>query len=200
MILSTPIVSLSGRLVLSAPTEAHDEAVTILDNDPGSTAFRPFVPAIVTVQDIRARRISAATNPTILLLVIHTRPQAGCEPEFVGEGKIYHMDHYYGNSCEVGLVLSSKYIGTGMGRDATHSLLSYAFEELQFHRVNFRVTPDNVNLLGWMERIGATFEGIARDGSWDGNGGYKDVINFSMLDGEWIGGLKGRMGRKILGA
>jgi RimJ/RimL family protein N-acetyltransferase len=199
MILCSPLVSLSGRIVLSAPTEADDEAVTILDNDPASTYFRPFVPARVSIEDIRARRIAEAADPTCIILNIHTRPRQGRKPEFVGVTKIYHMDRYYGNSCEFGLIMSSKHFGRGLGRDALHAVFAYVFEELKFHRLMFRTTPGHMVIRSWLDRLGATLEGIERDGSWDGNGGYKDVCHYSLLESDWMGGLKARMEEMILG-
>jgi RimJ/RimL family protein N-acetyltransferase len=196
---SAPIVSLSGQLVLSAPTEADDVAVTILDNDPASTHFRPFVPARVSVEDIRARRIAEAADPTCIILSIHTRPSPGRRPEFVGVAKIYHMDRYYGNSCEFGIIMSAKNFGRGLARDVVHTMFAYVFEKLKFHRLMFRTTPENTVVRSWLDRLGAKFEGIERDGSWDGKGGYKDVCHYSLLEGDWMGGHKARMEKNILG-
>jgi RimJ/RimL family protein N-acetyltransferase len=46
------------------------------------------------------------------------------------------------------------------------------FEKLKFHQLMFRMTPEHTVIRSWLDRLGATLEGIERDGSWDGKGGY----------------------------
>ncbi|KAJ7912192.1 hypothetical protein B0H13DRAFT_1875123 [Mycena leptocephala] len=191
MILCSPLVSLSGRIVLSAPTEADDEAVTILDNDPASTAGLDRGHPSTTHR--RGRRSN-------LHNLEYSHPaQARRKPEFVGVTKIYRMDRYYGNSCEFGLIMSSKHFGRGLGRDALHAVFAYVFEELKFHRLMFRTTPGHMVIRSWLDRLGATLEGIERDGSWDGNGAKRikkrtkppPLSGISFRDAAYVWGASG---------
>lgn len=199
MILSAPIVSLSGRIVLRAQTEADDEALTALNNDPASMRFRPFATVRVAIEDTRALRIADAADPTCIMFNVHTTPRPGSKSEFVGVSKLYNIDRYYGNSCEFGFCMSSRHLGLGLARDVLHATFAYAFEELKIHRMTFRCTPNHEFVQSWLQRLGATFEGLGRDGSWDGNGGYQDVCHYSLLEGDWMGGTKAGIEEKILG-
>jgi RimJ/RimL family protein N-acetyltransferase len=116
-------------------------------------------------------------------------------PRFIGTVSMYRIDHYYGNSCEVGIVMSADHFGTGLARDAMHAVLEYAFEELKFHRVVFHTVTDNKVVRGWLERMDAVLEGIERDAWSDGKGGYKDVCLYSALKPHWLAGGKARMER-----
>ncbi|KAJ7447208.1 acyl-CoA N-acyltransferase [Mycena latifolia] len=200
MLLDAPIVSKSGRVALVSPTAADDEAGAALRSDPATRRFQRFMPERITAEGMAARRALHGANPAVIILSIHAL-KLGSQPTFVGEASIYRMDNVFGNSCEVGVIISPQYFGGALATDALYSVLDHVFDGLKFHRVAFHTAVDNVIIRRWIERVGGTLEGIER-GSWsDGKGGYEDVCLYSILDKEWRGAGRARVERGgIVGA
>ncbi|KAJ7763642.1 acyl-CoA N-acyltransferase [Mycena maculata] len=199
MFLTHPIISKAGRVALVSPSEIDDQDVVYLWNDPATRRFQRFLPERVSNADIRAQRLAWAADPNVCAFNVHALKPTG-KSEFVGVARIHHIDRYYGNSCEVGLTMSSMHFGAGLGRAAIHTVLEYVFEERKFRRVVFHTAVENHVIRGWLERLGATLEGIERDFYADGTSGYTDACVYSILDREWVGGCKARMEQGIFGA
>jgi RimJ/RimL family protein N-acetyltransferase len=64
-------------------------------------------------------------------------------------------------------------------------LLQYAFEHLQFHRVEFRVAHQNIRSQKAVEKIGGLKEGILRKFAIRNDGSRRDTVVFSIIDDEW---------------
>lgn len=73
---------------------------------------------------------------------------------------------------------------TGLNQHCKYLLLSYAFDTLGAHRVEFRADANNERSIAAMKRIGCTVEGILRanSSSWYGR---RDSIVLSILAPEW---------------
>jgi RimJ/RimL family protein N-acetyltransferase len=50
---------------------------------------------------------------------------------------------------------------------------------------------------GWLDKAGATLEGIMRGIFLDGKGGWMDMCLYSILEGEWADTVKIRLGERI---
>ena len=64
-------------------------------------------------------------------------------------------------------------------------LLQYAFEHLQFFRVEFRVAHQNIRSHKAVEKIGGIREGVLRKHSIRNDGSRRDTVVFSIIDDEW---------------
>jgi N-acetyltransferase len=64
-------------------------------------------------------------------------------------------------------------------------LLQYAFEELQFQRVEFEVAPQNIRSQKAVQKIGGVPEGRLRKHGLHADGTVRDTIVFSIIDDEW---------------
>ncbi len=74
---------------------------------------------------------------------------------------------------------------TGINRNAKFLQLSYAFETLQFARVEFKADARNEASRRAMEAIGATFEGNLRSHTLMQDGFRRDTVYYSILAEEW---------------
>jgi diamine N-acetyltransferase len=70
--------------------------------------------------------------------------------------------------------------GKGYARDATMTLIHYAFHDLNLHRIYLRVFADNAEALKLYERCGFEREGTERDAVYMG-GCFRDVVLMSVL-------------------
>lgn len=81
--------------------------------------------------------------------------------------------------------LSKAHRGTGLNRHCKFLLLRYAFEVLQYERVELKTDVLNLRSRRAMEKIGATQEGILRSHTQMHDGRRRDTIYYSILRHEW---------------
>lgn len=76
--------------------------------------------------------------------------------------------------------------GTGLNRHCKFLLLRFAFETLQYKRVEFKADALNVQSRKAMAKIGAIEEGILRSHTLMSDGvRRRDTVCLSILEGEW---------------
>ena len=75
-------------------------------------------------------------------------------------------------------------------------LLEFAFEQMNFKRVEFRADNDNLRSIAAMKSIGCTVEGVLRSNAVKSDGGRRDSIVLSILREEWLGNIKNMLGKK----
>ncbi|MBP1157401.1 MULTISPECIES: GNAT family protein [unclassified Paenibacillus] len=86
----------------------------------------------------------------------------------------------------IGYWLGESYQGRGIMTRACRAMVSYAFDELGLglHRVEIRAGVDNLKSRAVPERLGFTFEGVARGGQ-RLYGRYIDLAVYGILAEEW---------------
>lgn len=196
MILNAPLLSRSGRIVLVPPAEEDDTAVAALRSHPETRRYLPFLPTHLSVADAQSHRLARAADATRISFNIHALPVPGSPPQFAGTTGIFRIDNE-SKSCEVGILVSPGSFRGGIATEALYTVLAYAFEELKLHRAVFLTGVDNVGMRGWLDRAGATLEGINRESWSDGKGGFTDVCFYSILEGEWSASVKARLDGRI---
>ena len=87
---------------------------------------------------------------------------------------------------------------TGVNRHCKFLLLSFAFEDMNIERVEFRADANNERSINAMKAIGCIPEGILRSNVPLANGGRRDSIVLSILKEEWFGGGKERLIEKMI--
>ena len=78
-----------------------------------------------------------------------------------------------------------KHQGTGLNKACKFLLLQFAFEKLQFNRVELKTDLLNQQSQKAMRKIGAKEEGIFRSHSVTSSGRIRDSIFFSIIKEEW---------------
>jgi RimJ/RimL family protein N-acetyltransferase len=90
-----------------------------------------------------------------------------------------------------------KYRGTGLNKHCKFLLLQFAFETLGMYRVEFRADARNEKSIAAMKSIGCKPEGIIRSHMWLEDGTRRNSIVLSILKGEWEGGVKENLFRRL---
>jgi RimJ/RimL family protein N-acetyltransferase len=75
--------------------------------------------------------------------------------------------------------------GSGINKACKYELLKYAFETMEFNRVQFSVDRENVRSQRAVLKLGAKQEGIARCNYMNADGECRDDIYYSMIKPEW---------------
>jgi ribosomal-protein-serine acetyltransferase len=104
------------------------------------------------------------------------------EGEFAGG--IGLMLDSFGIVAEIGYWIRSRYEGRGLVTRACEALIDHAFGTIGLHRVVIRAGVENTRSRAIPERLGFTFEGIAREEG-RGVGRFYDLAVYGLLDREW---------------
>ncbi|MBR4961845.1 MAG: GNAT family N-acetyltransferase [Clostridia bacterium] len=95
----------------------------------------------------------------------------------------FHGEH---NAAEIGYVLSPAWWGKGIAPEAVSAVLRFGFTELGLHRIEARYMAGNSASRRVMEKVGMTYEGMARESMFV-KGEFVSVGTCSILRDEWIG-------------
>ena len=86
--------------------------------------------------------------------------------------------------AEIAYVLSHKHWGKGYMTEAAYQLLEYGFKTLGLNRIEARILPGNIQSQRVLEKLGMTFEGVARQVLFCKNE-FKDLAIYSLLADEY---------------
>ena len=75
--------------------------------------------------------------------------------------------------------------GTGLNTHMKFLMLGYAFEEMQFEKVEFRIDERNIRSRKAVEKIGAKLEGILRKDTLMKDGDRRNTCCYGILKDEW---------------
>ncbi|MEK4207122.1 MULTISPECIES: GNAT family N-acetyltransferase [Paenibacillus] len=82
--------------------------------------------------------------------------------------------------AEIGYDISKDYWGKGYAPEAIQSLMDYAFNTLNFNRIEAKVEPENNNSIRVLQKLNYTFEGTMRKCE-KSKGNFIDLCIFSKL-------------------
>lgn len=93
---------------------------------------------------------------------------------------------WYDKRLEIGWSwLAPAFRSTGINTNAKFAMMQYAFEVLQFERVEFKTGVLNIRARKGLEKIGGVEEGILRSHSLLWNGHRRTSVFYSVLKDEW---------------
>ncbi len=88
------------------------------------------------------------------------------------------------NSAEIGYVLNPDYWGHGIAPEVVYAVMKFGFSVLRLHRIEAKYMVGNERSRRVMDKLGMTFEGIARD-SMHVKGRYVSVGTCAILRDEF---------------
>jgi N-acetyltransferase len=95
---------------------------------------------------------------------------------------------YYDQRLEVGWSwLGTKFRSTGINLHAKYSMMKYAFDKLNFERVEFKTDVQNARARKGLQNVGGIEEGILRSHMQMWNNRRRTSIYYSVLKNEWPG-------------
>ena len=102
----------------------------------------------------------------------------------IGEAGLLRMFRLWRNTDMTIIIGEKDARGKGYGKEAGRLLLSYAFEDLGFHRVSIGVVGFNKNAIRFWKSLGFKKEGVHREEYFCDNK-YSDFIMMSILESEF---------------
>lgn len=172
---------LAGEKVLLLPLERSDlPMVAMWRNNPAihHFFFNPL-PIALSDQD-RWYNAYLSRGDSLIFIII---PQG--QEKRVGMVGLDRIDHR-NQLAEYGrmLIADTADRGNGYGRNATLTLLHYAFADLNLNRIYLRVFGGNMSAIHFYERCGFRHEGIEREAVF-ADGRFQDIILMAMLRNEF---------------
>ncbi len=113
------------------------------------------------------------------------------DDELIGEIALRNIDQRAGTADFVIAIGNKAYWGHGYGTDATRSLMTYAFSQLNLHRITLFVHAFNSRAIRAYEKVGFKNEGCMRQSQYM-DGGYSDVLVMGLLRDELFVESSGR--------
>jgi RimJ/RimL family protein N-acetyltransferase len=101
----------------------------------------------------------------------------------IGSLTLFNLDFNH-RRAEIGYALGRDYWGKGYMQEALRAVLTYAFEELDFHRIEADVDPRNDASIRTVERLGFQREGYLRE-RWQVGGEIQDALFYGLLRPDW---------------
>ena len=81
--------------------------------------------------------------------------------------------------------IGNRFQKTGLNRNCKFLLMSYAFDELGFERVELKTDERNIKSRTAIEKIGGKFEGILRSHTLMSDGFRRNTVYYGILKSEW---------------
>ena len=97
----------------------------------------------------------------------------------------FNLDFHY---AETGYELSPAYWQQGITTEAMSAVLTYGFNELDLHRIEADVAPDNIRSKNLLLKLGFTYEGNLRQ-RYFFRGQFEDEYYYGLLKDEWLKGV-----------
>jgi RimJ/RimL family protein N-acetyltransferase len=109
---------------------------------------------------------------------------------YVGSTRFYDIQLGF-ETTQLGYTWYSKKVwGTGLNQHCKYLLLQFAFEKMNFKRVEFRADNNNKRSIAAMQKIGCTVEGVLRSHLPKPDGSRRDSIVLSITKEEWDSAVK----------
>ena len=103
--------------------------------------------------------------------------------KLIGSVTLFHLDFTH-RRAEIGYAQGRAYWGNGYMQETLKAVFNYAFEVLNFHRIEADVDPRNDASVRTLERLGFQREGYLRE-RWQVNGEIQDAFFYGLLRPDW---------------
>ena len=176
------------RVILSPVTmPIVNELVDYVKNEPD--VWKYSLVAIHNQADLNTyitSAIEARNNKTAYAFVVYDKVLK-C---YVGSTRFYDIQLAF-ETTQLGYTWYSKKVwGTGLNQHCKYLLLQFAFDQMNFKRVEFRADNDNKRSIAAMQKIGCTVEGVLRSHLPRPDGTRRDSIVLSVTKEEWDNKVK----------
>lgn len=99
----------------------------------------------------------------------------------IGSVNFSRMEHSPFSKASLGYKLDASYHGHGYATEACQAAIPVIFSNYNIHRIEARVSPDNIPSIKLLERLAFRYEGIEYQ-SVEVNGTYRDHYRYSLIN------------------
>lgn len=103
--------------------------------------------------------------------------------QIIGTIALFHFD-IFARKAEIGFALGRAHWGMGYMQEALQAAIGYAFNEMNFRRIEADVDPRNLSSIRLLEGLGFRKEGYFRE-RWLAGEETQDTLFYGLLKKEW---------------
>jgi RimJ/RimL family protein N-acetyltransferase len=175
-------VLLTKRLKLRALQEADAAGLHTAYSDPVAMRFWDSPPSNDVAETLvsirRSRSADAQYHAAFAIELQHSG-------QFVGMVN-YHDRRPWARRLVLGWILARPFWQQGLMQEAAQALLGHCFGELNTHRVEAEIEPENTASIRLAERLGFQREGLLRERMFVA-GEPRSVLMYALLQPDWRG-------------
>lgn len=171
----------TDRLILREIRAEDDQAFFQIFSDPSVMQYMDFLPH----QSIDETRLSInrtleqyRRKMSIKWVIIRQEDDTA-----MGSCDLFRIDKDH-HHAEIGYKLHPSLWRQGIMRETATAILTYAFEQMELHRVEAETAPDNTASKKLLESLGFAYEGCLRQHTYI-HSIYEDDFLFGLLRDEW---------------
>jgi len=180
----TKEIILENERVLLRPLMLSDRSLLAHYVNEEPDLWQYSLVAITNIKDLEKyiqAAIEARENKTSYAFIVFDKKLN----DYVGCTRFYDMQLAF-QTTQIGYTwYSKKCWGTKLNENCKFLLLQFAFDQMNFERVEFRADNTNKRSIAAMQKIGCTVEGVLRNHLPMPNGKRRDSIVLSILKEEW---------------
>lgn len=144
-----------------------------------------YSPSTIATPDALKNYVQVAVDgyidKTIIPFIIYDKEQQA----YAGSTR-FGLIHWKNKVLHIGWTwIGNRFQGTGLNKHMKFLMLRYAFETLNFDKVEFRIDERNQKSRKAVEKIGGTLEGILRKDTLMKNGFKRSTCCYGIIKEEW---------------
>jgi len=105
------------------------------------------------------------------------------EDRMIGKCILFQFDQA-NHRAEIGYIMNRQYWRQGLMQQALESVIDFAFNTLNLHRIEADVDTENAGSLGILEKLGFKREGLFHE-RWFVYGEWQDSVMLGLLKQDW---------------
>jgi len=139
---------------------------------------------IDTPEDLKAyvqKAVEGYYNKTTIPLIVYDKHAQAYA------GNTHYMNiNWQHKVLEIGSTwIGKQFQGTGLNSQMKHLMINYAFDEMAFEKIEFRIDERNMRSRKAVEKLGAKLEGILRENVYLLDGYKRNTCCYGILKKEW---------------
>lgn len=178
---STPILE-NKRVKLAPLTSDNYDFLLPIAAEPGLVAYSPsFIENPEALRTYVDEAIKDRENKSGIPFIIYDKKAAA----YAGCTRFMNID-WANKVLHIGATwIGRAFHGTGLNTHMKFLMLAYAFEEMGFEKVEFRIDERNIRSRKAVEKLGATLEGVLRKNVYLRDGYKRNTCCYGLLAEEW---------------
>ena len=188
-------ISLENSRVLIRPLESGDLSL-LIDVATAYKDLNQFSPVQIYSEDLLSRYIENAvlerTNKLRYPFIIFDKQINA----YAGSTSFLNISNR-DKRIEIGATwIGNQFQRTGLNKHCKFLLMTYAFDHLDFERVELKTDERNIKSRAAIEKIGGKLEGILRSHTVMSDGFRRNTVYYGILKDEWPH-IKQKLGHKL---
>lgn len=170
----------SKKIYLRILEESDIPLTTKWINDPQISDIMGYLPVKSLYSQLQWYRNSLQKDDRYVFAIIDLKTH-----EHIGNVGLGNIDYVHRHCMFSIFIAEEANRSKGIGTEATHLILKFAFEKLNMNKVYLRTSERFVEAINMYLKLGFVKEGVMREHYYT-NGIYEDKIIYSLLKSEYI--------------